>query len=177
MPAIDEPVPFAFHDLHRRCIACVLGRIREYYGARLVSLAVFGSYAHGTPRSDSDLDLFIVLESGTWSRFTERNEEFDAAVERPCDPHLQALFEEGISMDLSPVILLREEARSFMPLYLDMADHCLIVRDRGGFLANVLEEIRRRKAHWGSRRSVAGGHWLWEIRPGLKWNEVLRYDE
>ena len=36
--------------------------VQEVYGRSLVSLAVFGSVARGTPRPDSDIDLLLVAE-------------------------------------------------------------------------------------------------------------------
>ncbi len=75
-------------------------------------------------------------------------------------------------MQLSPVILTREEAQSFSPLYPDMASDRLIIQDEDGFFAGV-----QRMARWGSERLGAGGHRLWLIRPGLKWKDVLDNDE
>ncbi len=177
MKTRNRSAPFFFTEHHRRCFDLVLDRIFDYYGTRLVSLLVFGSYARGEPRSDSDLDLLIVLRSGRWSRLSERTEEFVAHVEQPCDEDLQKLFEDGILMELSPFILTREEAQGFLPLYLDMASHCLIIRDHKGFMEGVLEKVRLKMAQWGSERINVSGHWLWEIRPGMQWNEVLRYEE
>jgi uncharacterized protein len=176
MRIIDQPLPF-FTGLHRDCLSLVLRRIADYYGTRLVSLAVFGSYARGKPRFGSDLDLLIILTQATWSRLSERTEEFVTNVEQPCDDDLQKLFEAGISMDISPIVLTRHEAQGFLPLYLDMVSNCLIIEDREGFLEIVLEEVKQRMARWGSERISVSGHWLWEIHPGLKWNEVLHYDE
>ncbi|MBM3790976.1 MAG: hypothetical protein FJW35_11605 [Acidobacteria bacterium] len=62
-------------------------------------------------------DLLIVLGSGTWSRLSERTEEFVANVEQPCDQDMQQLFEVGISAELSPIILTRDEAQNFLPLF------------------------------------------------------------
>jgi len=174
---MNPNMPFFFDDPHRRCVALVLRRIVDYYGTRLVSLAVFGSYARGQPRLNSDLDLLLILEPAAWSRLSERTEEFDDAVEQHCDRELQELFDKGIAMELSPIILTRNEAESFMPIYLDMANDCVIIEDRDSFLGGILEKVKERMGRWGSRRVVAGCSWVWEIRPGLKWNEVLRYDE
>lgn len=174
---MGQTVPFFFTEAHRKCLDIVLRRILDYYGARLVSLVVFGSYARQEPRLDSDLDLLIVLGARSWSRLSERTEEFVTNVERPCDEDLQQLYEEGISMELSPLILARDEAQSFLPLYLDMVSDSLIIEDHEGFFEGVLEKVKRQMAQWGSERVNVGGHWLWEIRPGLKWNEVLHYDE
>jgi len=155
----------------------VLRRITAYYGDRLQSLLVFGSYACGRPRFHSDLDLLIVLSGGCWTRLSERNEEFVLHVEQYCDEPLQALHEAGVSMELSPLILLRDEASGFLPIYLDLVEHHWVVEDREGFMRGVLERVRGQMARWGSRRMDAGGHWLWEIRPGTRWGEKIRYDE
>jgi hypothetical protein len=154
-----------------------LRRIADYYGARMMSLVVFGSYARGEQRLNSDLDLLIVLRSGSWSYRSERTEEFVRSVEQPCDSDLQALFENGISMELSPIILTHGEAQCFLPLYLDMVNNSLIIEDREEFFAGVLGKVKRQMARWGSEHIKVSGHWLWEIRPGLKWDEVLHYDE
>jgi predicted nucleotidyltransferase len=177
MRSIDQTVPLFFTDLHRKCLAAILRTIADYYGERMVSLVVFGSYARREPRFDSDLDLLIVLKSGSWSRLSERTEEFVTNVEQPCDEGLQLLFEEGISMELSPLILTRDEAQNFLPLYLDMVSNSLIIEDHEGFFAGVIEKVKQQMARWGSERINVSGHWLWEIRPGLKWDEVLSYDE
>jgi predicted nucleotidyltransferase len=174
---MNQAVPVSFTDHHRNCLADIIGRIIDYYGERMVSLVVFGSYARGEPRLDSDLDLFIVVTSGKWSRLSERTEEFVGNIEQFCDEGLQALFEEGISMEISPIIVTMDEARNFLPLYLDMVSDRLVIADRWGFFAGVMERVRDQMTRWGSRRTIVSGHWLWEIRPGLKWNEVLHYDE
>ena len=174
---MDRSVPFCFSEAHRKCLRVVLERIIGYYGARIISLVVYGSYARGEPRFDSDLDLLIVLESNTWSRRSERTEEFVMRIEQACDQGLQELYEDGISMELSPVILTRREAQSFLPLYLDMVNSSLIVLDHEGFIEGILKKVERQMARWGSERIGVASQWLWEIRPGLKWNEVLQYDE
>ena len=88
MPTVDQLLPAAFTELHGECLALVLSRIVDYYGARLVSLAVFGSYARRQPRFDSDLDLLSVLRSGTGSRLSQRAQEFVTNVDQPCDGDL-----------------------------------------------------------------------------------------
>lgn len=174
---MNQSIPSFFTDFHRNCVSGILRKIAEYYGGRMISLVVFGSYARGEQRLNSDLDLLIILRSGSWSHLSERNEEFVINVEQPCDGDLQVLFENGISMELSPIILTNEEAQCFLPLYLDMVNNSLIIEDREGFFAGVLEKVKRQMIRWGSERINVSGHWLWEIRPGLKWNEVLHYDE
>ena len=85
----------------------------------MVALAVFGSYARGEPRFDLDLDSLLVPGWNTWSRLSERTEEFVVNIEQPRDEYLQRLCEAGISKELSPVILTRNEAQNSLPFYPD----------------------------------------------------------
>ena len=98
-------------------------------------------------------------------------------IEQPCDEDLQALYCLGISMELSPTILTKEEANRFLPIYLDRTSHSVIIEDRGDFVRNVLQKVKEQMVRWGSRRTETGGYWHWEIRPNLKWNELIHYDE
>jgi predicted nucleotidyltransferase len=51
-----------FSGHHRRYLAAVLREIIAYYGSSLLGCAIFGSYARGENRLNSDLDLLIILE-------------------------------------------------------------------------------------------------------------------
>ena len=53
---------------------------QQHYGARLVSVAVFGSVGRRTPGPDSDIDLVVVAEQLPRGRLA-RSDDF-AAVER-----------------------------------------------------------------------------------------------
>jgi len=176
---LEQRIPSSsfFSDPHRACVGRVLDRIRTFYGSRLAALVVYGSYAQGRPRLNSDLDLFIVLDRGTRYRLSLRNEEFVRNVEQACEEELQALYRQGISMELSPLILHSDEARNFLPVYLDMVSHRVVIEDRDGFFERILDRVKGQMSRWGSRRVEMGGHWVWEIRPNMKWNEVIRYDE
>ncbi len=174
---VKESFPAFFTEFHRDCLSKIFDTIRAHYGDRLVSLVVYGSYSHGSPRLNSDLDLLIVLDSANWTRSSQKTEEFVRNVEEPCDEDLQALHRQGITMELSPLILTRAEALHFLPVYLDMVSHHVIIEDKQDFFRKILQKVREQMARWGSKRVNTGGHWLWEIRPDLKWNEVIRYDE
>jgi predicted nucleotidyltransferase len=70
-------------DAFGRLTGSVLDACRTHYGARLVSLAVFGSVGRGTPRPDSDVDLLIVAADLPRGH-TARVEEFFAIERRLC---------------------------------------------------------------------------------------------
>ena len=51
-----------FTKTHKEYIEKLMERIKEYYGSNLVSVVVFGSYAKGQNKTNSDLDILIVLK-------------------------------------------------------------------------------------------------------------------
>lgn len=169
-----SPLRYPSQD-HKLFLEALLQRVYDFYGPRLVSLAIFGSYARGENKWDSDLDLFIVLESWPFKGRTKRIDDFVQNVEGYLDQRENLAKKTPI--DISPLLLNRTEAGAFLPLYLDMVEDRLILFDKDGFLENRLQDIRQKMARWGSRKRTCGGHWYWEIKPGLKWGEVIDYDE
>jgi hypothetical protein len=130
------------------------------YGDRLESVAVFGSVGRGTPRTDSDLDLLLVVRDLPRGRVS-RVAEF-AAVERA------VASAEGTSVPLSPVFKTPEELAAGSPLLLDMTDDARILFDRSGLLTSTLERLRARLAARGARRIWMGNAWIWDLKPDYR---------
>src|SRR3989304_4396940 len=82
-------------------LAHLLAACRQHYGARLVSIAVFGSVGRGTPRPDSDVDVLIVSDDLPNGRL-RRAAEF-RAVEAALAPHLAEARLAGLTPEWSPV--------------------------------------------------------------------------
>jgi len=101
---------------------------REVYGPWLVSLAVFGSYARGTARPDSDLDLLAVIRHLPADRLA-RWEEWDR-VERRLREHLGR----WVPVPLSPVLKSPESVQAGTPLLLDLTEDAVVLWDPEGFL-------------------------------------------
>jgi hypothetical protein len=53
-------------------LATFANAVREYYGARLRGIHLFGSRARRNHRPDSDADVAVVLADGDWAEWVER---------------------------------------------------------------------------------------------------------
>lgn len=166
-----------YSKAHEQWVASLLGKIQQVYGEHLTSLAIFGSYARQENRLNSDLDLLIIVQNFEKKGRLKRQGEFVHQIEMPLESLARTVHAEGISTEVSNLLLTPFEADRFLPIYLDMTAHHMMVIDRGGFLQKILERTGAQMKKWGSQRKQAGNHWYWEIRPGLKWNEVLDYDQ
>lgn len=158
-----------------RSIETFLEEVRRqaegFYGERLVSLAVFGSYASGRAGARSDLDLLIVLASAA-PRRRQRLDEFDV-FEEALVPAVEVLESEGLGIDLSPVIRTREEAEGFSILYLDMTVSVRILFDRDDFLWGRLDRMRAELKRLGAERRTLGDRWYWVLKKDYRPGEVF----
>jgi hypothetical protein len=141
------------------------------YGARLVTLCVYGSVGRRTPRPDSDIDLLVVAESLPEGRI-RRVTEF-AAVEARIESYLAAARARGLNPSVSVLFKTPEEVRRGSPLFLDMLEDGRILVDRGGFFAQHLAAFRQRLDRLGARRVWRGGEWYWDLKPDYVPGEVF----
>jgi len=149
----------------------VLEAVKDVYGERLVTLAVFGSVGRGTPRPDSDIDILIVAERLPRGRI-KRVSEFDR-VEEILAVSLKRLEGAGINTFLSPVIKTKEEVLAGSLIFLDMLDDARILYDRNNFFMNFLERLRTRLEKLGAKKIRRGSAWYWVLKEDYKIGEVF----
>lgn len=147
----------------------LLEAVKEVYGKRLVSLAVFGSVGRGTPTSTSDIDLLVVAEELPRGRLA-RVEEFDL-VEELLLRRLPQL--KHVTLDLSPVLKEKKEVIMGSLLFLDMLDDARILYDKDLFLAKYFEEQRRRLQELGALRRPSKGAWHWVLKKDFRRGEGI----
>lgn len=155
----------------RRVSDALTEACHDFYGDRLITLAVFGSVGRDTMRPDSDIDILIVAEPLPRGRI-RRVEEF-AAVERRIGPHLATASKHGVQTRLSPVFKTPEEVRRGSPLFLDMSEDARILHDRDRFFERQMDGLRHRLRSLGARRLWKGDAWYWDLKPDYRPGEVF----
>jgi predicted nucleotidyltransferase len=158
-------------ERYENIVKHLLDELRERYGDRLMSVALFGSVARGTQREDSDIDFLVVARDLPRGR-TARVAEF-LIVESRLEPWLVAPRSELLPIALSPVFKTPEEVEAGSPLFIDMVEDARILYDRDELLEKRLERLRRRLAELGSRRVWRGNSWYWVLKPDLTPGETI----
>lgn len=156
-------------------VLALFAAIQDHYKDRLMTLAVFGSYAAKTPRYNSDLDLLLILNEKKQS-ISQKIAEF-TKLELTLTELEEKCWQSGVCMEISPLILNQNSATSFHPIYLDMVTSHLIIIDKNDFLKNILKNVQGKMKKWGSKKINESGSWIWQIKPDLKWGEKIDYDE
>ena len=141
------------------------------HGRRLITVAIYGSWARGTATPVSDIDVLVVARDLPPSR-RKRVAQFEA-VERATEESRGRLWDGQHTAELSPLIKTPDEVLAGSPLFLDMTEWCDIVTDRGHFFAEYLGRLRDRLGELGSRRCPAKGGYYWEYKPGALPGEVI----
>lgn len=136
----------------------VAAALAEEMGETLVSVVLFGSWARGDARPDSDVDLIIVHEyPDSWSAYQAWR---------------RAKGRAGGGLLWGPVSLPRSEADKNLKLFLDVSQEGRILFDRGGYFAGRMDAFRARLKELGSIKVyVPNGTYYWKIKPDLKWGE------
>jgi uncharacterized protein len=135
-------------------------------GEHLVSVVLFGSVARGDASLRSDIDLLIVARGLPRGQFARKRLLLPA--DRELGPELEPLGARGISTRLARIVRTPEEAGRTIPLYLDLTEDAVLLFDRDGFFARILERVRASLRRLGSRRVWSGKSWYWDLKPDFR---------
>jgi len=129
----------------------------QVYKDRLVTLAVFGSWAGKRNTADSDLDVLVVSEDLPRRRMA-RVKEFEK-VEAVLEEGLESLRKEGIYTYFSPVFKTPEEVRAGSLLFLDMLYELGFCLTGTHFFQDISRPSEKDSINWernGSRKGRSG---------------------
>lgn len=154
-----------------RMLEVIRKKSLEFYGERLITLAVYGSVGRGTPRPDSDIDLFIVAFPLPEGRL-KRMEEF-SQLEESLVVVLSDMKKHGITPELSPVIRTPSEVKPGSLLFLDMIEDSRILYDKNGFFACCLDELKGKLQALGAKKVKWKGAWYWDLKPDFRRGDTI----
>jgi hypothetical protein len=153
-------------EVIRPTLRSYLKGLFDRYGNRVISVVLYGSFCTNKYNRESDIDLLVVIEDYKW--------EDPLRVQAAEDLALRKWVLEKRYHKIQPLPLNPEQARRHRPIYLDMVVDGEILYDRGGFMANVFGEIRKRLVELGANRyELPDGSWYWILKPEVKEGEVF----
>ncbi|MDW8105454.1 MAG: nucleotidyltransferase domain-containing protein [Armatimonadota bacterium] len=144
---------------------------QEVLGDNLTSVVLYGSVARGEAELHSDIDLLIVCRELPRGLF--RRQEVLQPVRDRLYPALEALWQQGCYSDFSELLKTEAEAQHTIPPYLDMTEDALLLYDRDGFFAGILQRLRARLAELGAQRKRLGKIRYWDLKPDFQPGEVI----
>ena len=137
------------------------------------SLILFGSYARGEERMESDID-FIVVSEDFPRKFSDRFDIVREAINSIKETeYYRRLREAGRYPQFSPIPYRPEELEDTPPLLLDVLEDGVILRD-DGTMRRKLEELNMRLTDLGAKRKKSrSGRRYWVLKPEIKPGEVI----
>jgi predicted nucleotidyltransferase len=144
----------------------------DFYGERLISIAIFGSVAKDRFRPDSDIDILIVAKDLPKGRI-RRVTEFVENIENRLAEDIKMMAKSSIYPYLSPVIKSMEEVRQGSPLFLDMTEDVKILYDRDNFFQNYIADLKTRLNKLGSKKVFFKGGYYWLLKPDYKPGDII----
>ncbi|MEJ5349297.1 MAG: nucleotidyltransferase domain-containing protein [Desulfosoma sp.] len=152
-----------FSPHHEAYVEAVLGQISAHDQDQLLACAIFGSYARKENRLNSDLDLLLILD--VKEGFTQRMARFVEQIELKHESLAQELYEqEGIICEISPYILMRQEALVVHPVYYDLVSHHVIVHDPHGLIRHIVHRVEEYLTKKGAHKETVVTGWLWHVK-------------
>lgn len=151
-----------------------LEELKEYFGEDLISVVLFGSFARGEAKKESDIDLLIVCRDLPKERM--KRQDIFIEIEKNIEKEMKRLHEKGVFPYISPIMKTKEEAKKFSPLYLDMVEDAKILFDRQNFFGEILRNLRYKMKELKSKRIWIGKKWYWDLKPDYKFGEEINIE-
>ncbi len=143
---------------------------KEFFGERLLSIAVFGSVARRTALfPESDIDVLLVMEGVENFSLGQRIKSTMDIEDRLSKTEEYAKFKEtfGVRPNFQEIIFAPDELKVHPPILLDLTTDSIILHDTG-ILREELNKIRKRLKELGSKKVKFKDSWFWILKPDIK---------
>ena len=149
--------------------------MKESFGERLLSIAIFGSVARGKARfPGSDIDVLIVMEGVENLSFGQRIKLTNDIEEKLSKTQEFAMFKDAFGMrpNFQEIIFSPDELKAHPPVLLDLTTDSIILYDTG-ILAEELAKVKKRLKELGSKKVKIKDSWFWILKPDLRLGESV----
>lgn len=144
--------------------------LQEKFGANLISLILYGSVARGAAKTESDIDLLIILKDAPAVYYKRLEPVIDIELKL----RDEAFETTGAAPNFSSIVLSEEEAMENRNIFLDMIDASVILYDKNNFFKNRLKELKDRLLELGSKKiKLEDKTWYWSLKPDITPGEVF----
>ena len=149
----------------------ILGRLMDLVSVR--SFVLFGSYARGDFRCNSDVDVLVISDD-----FPDRlSVRYDIVrpifLEAKRHPLYREIRGRGFYPTFNYILYRSDEIVDTPPIFLDLVEDAVILYDDGTFKSKI-DMLRSRLRELGAERRVSKrGYRYWILKPDLKWGEVI----
>lgn len=135
------------------------------------STVLYGSVSRGVAKEDSDVDLFVLMDSST--SVGERIEQLSQVEDSGrAAKELDWLDARGIQTHISILPLTREEGMHFPPIMLDILEDGIPIFDDGTY-QDLRSTLRSRLVEARAKREfLSPNEWYWDMAPRLTTGEV-----
>ena len=151
-------------DLIEPICQAVIQRLRETLGEKLISVALFGSYARGDSHPGSDIDLLVIAEQ---------------LPEHPVE-RMQWLHKLIVPVTKKRVGFVgwtpEDFSSAFPSLYLDLGLDARILFDPNGFFSERLERIKEIIEEAGLYRVQNGRNFAWRFKKPLQHGYEINWE-
>ncbi|MCD6510557.1 MAG: nucleotidyltransferase domain-containing protein [Thermoprotei archaeon] len=164
---------YGFEDV-KELIYGYLKILKEHFHGNLISMAVFGSIARGEAKSESDIDLLIVIKDLPVDIGARVRELTELKFKLKKSEIYRKARSRGVPTLISEIILTPEEVSKRPPILLDITVDGIIVYDKDDFLFRELEKMRKKLKELGAKRVKSKHGWYWILKPDAKFGEAIR---
>lgn len=162
-----------YRNRYYKLINNLFETVKDFYGEKLVSFAIFGSVARDTFRPDSDIDVLIIVENLPRGR-VKRVIDFEKNVEEKLDREFRELASSGIYPVISPLIKTPEEVKLGSPVFIDMIQEVKILYDKDNFFKGYLNTLKKKLDELGAKKIFFKGGYYWLLKPDYKSGDIIQ---
>lgn len=164
-----ENIPFVF----RNYLYNFLGKIKEVFKGKLLSMILFGSVARGKWTNQSDIDLFLIFSNNSLKHKKLERKLIDIILKFEEINELLDQNGNNIHASIQPITLLLKDLDNFRTLFYDFAMDGKIIFDKNEIGLKFIKKIKKRIKSLGLKRIFIDDNDFYWKHKDVKFGEII----